>query len=128
MIEFDIPPFLIYYFGAALVPLLGRGKVRKIFLVALAVFGLVSVALIQPHTSWVIPTFPGVKQTLLHADRLSMIMGYIFALAGGGAIIYGLSTIKGRRSICVVVRLYGSRRGNGCYGTGTACRRHCYGY
>jgi len=94
MIEFDIPPFLIYYFGAALVPLLGRGKVRKIFLVALAVFGLVSVALIQPHTSWVIPTFPGVKQTLLHADRLSMIMGYIFALAGGGAIIYGLSTIK----------------------------------
>ena len=94
MIEFDIPPFLIYYFGAALVPLLGRGKVRKIFLVALAVFGLVSVALIQPHTSWVISTFPGVKQTLLHADRLSMIMGYIFALAGGGAIIYGLSTIK----------------------------------
>jgi len=74
--------------------------VRKFFLVALAVLGLVSIALIQLHTSWVIPTFPGVKQTLLHADRLSLIMGYIFALAGGGAIIYGLSTIKERVNMC----------------------------
>ncbi|MCW7069528.1 MAG: hypothetical protein OCU17_02830 [Methanophagales archaeon] len=90
-------------------------------------------------------------------------MGYIFALAGGGAIIYGLSTIKEGVNMCVVVwiiihrrcdgalwryicnivercektpllshcelvRLYGSRRGNGCYGTETACRRYCYGY
>ncbi len=27
-------------------------------------------------------------------------MGYIFALAGGGAIIYGLSTIKERVNMC----------------------------
>jgi len=102
--------------------------VRKFFLVALAVLGLVSVALIQPPYPLRNPHFPGGQANILHADRLSLIMGYIFALAGGGAIIYGLSTIKGRRSICVVVRLYGSRRGNGCYGTETACRRHCYGY
>ncbi|RKX42200.1 MAG: Na(+)/H(+) antiporter subunit D, partial [Thermotogae bacterium] len=94
MIEFDIPPFLIYFLGAALVPLLGKGKVRKIFLVALAVFGLVCVALIRPQTGWVLPIFSGLELTLLQADRLSLIMGYIFALAGGGAIIYGISTIK----------------------------------
>jgi len=94
MIEFDIPPFLIYFLGAALVPLLGKGKVRKIFLVAIAVFGLVCVALIRPQTGWVLPIFSGLELTLLQADRLSLIMGYIFALAGGGAIIYGISTIK----------------------------------
>ena len=96
MIEFNLPPFLIYYFGAALVPLLGKGKVRKIFLVALAVFGFACVWLIQPqpYPDWVLPVFSGIKLTFLHADRLSLIMGYIFALAGGGAIIYGLSTIK----------------------------------
>nr|QNO53766.1 NAD(P)H-quinone oxidoreductase subunit 2, chloroplastic [Methanosarcinales archaeon ANME-1 ERB6] len=94
MIEFDIPPFLIYFLGAALIPLLGKGKVRKIFLVALAVFGFVCVAQIQPHTGWVFPIFSGIELTFLHADRLSLIMGYIFALAGGGAIIYAISTVK----------------------------------
>ena len=94
MIEFDIPPFLIYFLGAALIPLLGKGKVRKISLVALAVFGFVCVAQIQPHTGWVFPIFSGIELTFLHADRLSLIMGYIFALAGGGAIIYAISTVK----------------------------------
>jgi multicomponent Na+:H+ antiporter subunit D len=93
MINFDIPPFLIYFFGAALVPLLGKGKVRKIFLVALSLFGLVCIALIKPQTGWVLP-ISGLELTLLQADRLSLIMGYIFAIAGGAAIIYGLSTIK----------------------------------
>ncbi len=32
----DIPPFLIYFAGAALLPLLGKGKVRKIYLIILA--------------------------------------------------------------------------------------------
>jgi multicomponent Na+:H+ antiporter subunit D len=93
-INFNIPPFLIYFLGAALVPLLGKGKVRKIFLVALAVFGLVCIALIKPQTGWGLSIFSGLELTLLQADRLSLIMGYIFALAGGGAIIYGISTIK----------------------------------
>ena len=65
MIEFDIPPFLIYYFGAALVPLLGGGKVRKIFLVALAVLGLVSVALIQPPYQLGNPHFAGDQANII---------------------------------------------------------------
>ncbi|MCD6210065.1 MAG: hypothetical protein N2V71_08045 [Methanophagales archaeon] len=45
----------------------------------------------------------------MHADRLSLlslIMGYIFALAGGGAIIYGLSTIKEGVNMCGSVDYY----------------------
>jgi multicomponent Na+:H+ antiporter subunit D len=94
MIDYTIPPFLIFFFGAALIPVLGKGRVRNIFLVALAVLGIVSVALLKPQTGWILPILPGVELILLQADRLSLIMGYIFALAGGGAIVYALSTVK----------------------------------
>ncbi|MDI6884919.1 MAG: Na(+)/H(+) antiporter subunit D [archaeon] len=94
MIEYTIPPFLIFFFGAALIPALGKGRVRNIFLVALAVLGIVSVVILKPQTGWKLPILPGVELILLQVDRLSLIMGYIFALAGGGAIVYALSTVK----------------------------------
>ncbi|MBE0515967.1 MAG: Na(+)/H(+) antiporter subunit D [Methanophagales archaeon] len=94
MIEYTIPPFLIFFLGAALIPALGKGRVRNIFLVALAVLGIVSVVILKPQTGWILPILPGVELVLLQADRLSLIMGYIFALAGGGAIVYALSTVK----------------------------------
>ncbi|MGC9443310.1 MAG: Na(+)/H(+) antiporter subunit D [Candidatus Methanospirareceae archaeon] len=94
MIDFALPPFIIIFLGAALIPLLGKGRVRRIFLVALAVLCVVNVALLKPHTGWILPILPGVDLILLQADRLSLIMGYIFALAGGAAIIYSISTVK----------------------------------
>ncbi len=94
MIDVSIPPFIILFFGAALIPALGKGRVRNFFLVVLAVLGLVSVALLTPQTGWKLPILPGVDLVLLQVDRLSLIMGYIFALAGGAAIVYSLSTVE----------------------------------
>ncbi len=91
----NIPPVLIYFAGAALIPLLGKGKVRKIYLIILAALGLICVTLLRPQPpSWVFPILPGFELTLLHVDRLSLIMGYIFVIAGGAAILYSVSTIK----------------------------------
>ena len=94
MIDFGIPPFIIFVLGAVLVPLLGKGLARKIFLVALAIFGFASVATLEPQTGWIVPILPGVELILLQADRLSLLMGYIFALAGGAAILYATTTVK----------------------------------
>jgi multicomponent Na+:H+ antiporter subunit D len=94
MIDFSLPPFIIIFLGASLIPLLGKGRVRRIFLVALAVLCLANVALLKPQTGWILPILPGVELILLQADRLSLIMGYIFAIAGGAAIVYSISTVE----------------------------------
>jgi multicomponent Na+:H+ antiporter subunit D len=90
----SVPPALIYLAGAALLPLLGTGKARKIYLIILAALGLIGVALIQPQTSWVFSVFPGLELTFLHVDSLSLIMGYIFAIIGAAAILYSLEIVK----------------------------------
>jgi multicomponent Na+:H+ antiporter subunit D len=90
----SIPPALIYIAGAALVLLLGRGKARKIYLIVLAALGLISVALIKPQTTWVFSVSPEFELTFLHADSLSLIMGYIFALIGAAAILYSIEIVK----------------------------------
>ena len=94
MIDFSIPPFIIFFFGAALIPLFGRGKLRKIFLVTLALLGLACVAVLKPQTGWIVPILPEIDLIFLQVDRLSLIMGYIFALAGGAAIVYATSTVE----------------------------------
>ncbi len=94
MIDFCLPPFIIIFLGASLIPLLGKGRVRKIFLVALAVLCLANVALLKPQTGWILPILPGVELILLQADRLSLIMGYIFAIIGGAALLYSLEVTK----------------------------------
>lgn len=90
----NIPPGFIFIFGAVLIPLFGKGRVRDIYLVILAALGLISVAFLrEPQTAWSFPVL-GFELIFLHVDRLSQIMGYIFAIAGGGAILYSLSTVK----------------------------------
>ena len=90
----NVPPAIIYIIGAALLPLLGTGKARKIYLIVLAALGLITVALIRPQTDWVFSVLPGFELTFLHADSLSLIMGYIFAIIGAAAIIYSLDIVK----------------------------------
>lgn len=93
-IGLQIPPALIYITGAAVLPLVGRGKVRKVYLTVLAAFGFFEVALLEPQTSWGFPVLPGVELTFLHVDTLSLIMGYIFAIIGGLAILYSLEVTR----------------------------------
>jgi len=90
----SVPPALIYLAGAALLPLLGTGKARKIYLIILAALGLIGVALLKPQIGWVFSVFPGLELTFLHVDSLSLIMGYIFAIIGAAAILYSLEIVK----------------------------------
>ncbi|MCK4733943.1 MAG: hypothetical protein KAT65_15925, partial [Methanophagales archaeon] len=86
----NIPPGFIFIFGAVLLPLLGKGKARTIYLIILAALGLISVAVMrEPQTSWVFSDL-----IFLQVDRLSLFMGYIFTIAGGCAILYSLPTVK----------------------------------
>jgi multicomponent Na+:H+ antiporter subunit D len=90
----NIPPALIYFAGAAVLPFLGRGKARKVYLIVLAALGLLGVALLKPQTSWGLSVLPGLELTFLHADRLSLIMGYIFGIIGGAALLYSLEVTR----------------------------------
>jgi multicomponent Na+:H+ antiporter subunit D len=90
----NIPPALIYFAGAAVLPLVGRGKARKLYLIVLAALGLLGVALLKPQTSWGFAVLPGLELTFLHADPLSLIMGYIFAIIGGAGLLYSLEVTK----------------------------------
>ncbi len=91
----DIPPFLIYFAGAALLPLLGKGKVRKIYLIILAALGLIGVAVLRSPASgeWEF-SVSGFELIFLYVDPLSRIMGYIFAIIGASAILYSLGVVK----------------------------------
>lgn len=98
----NIPPGFIYILGAVLLPLFGKGKVRQAYLIIIAALGLISVAVMgAPQTSWVFSNL-----IFLEVDRLSLLMGYIFAIAGGCAIIYSLATVKDTgHHICALLYL-----------------------
>ena len=89
----NIPPFLIYFVGAALLPLFGKGKARNVYLIVLAALGSIGVALLTPQATWNFPV-SGFALTFLYVDKLSLIMGYIFALIGAAAILYALGVVK----------------------------------
>ncbi|NAS89608.1 Na(+)/H(+) antiporter subunit D [ANME-1 cluster archaeon AG-394-G21] len=107
----NVPPALIYIVGAALIPLLGNGRARKIYLIALAALGLIGVAMLKPQTSWVFSAFPGFELIFLQVDSLSLIMGYIFAIIGAAAIIYSLDIVKENGELICGLLYLGSAMG-----------------
>ncbi len=91
----NIPPALIYFAGAVLLPLFGKGRVRKIYLIILAALGLIGVAVLKSPApgGWEF-SVSGFELIFLYVDRLSLIMGYIFAIIGAAAIVYSLGVVK----------------------------------
>lgn len=88
MIPFVHPAF-IYFFGALCVPFLG-GRVRKGFMLFVALAAMVVVFGVRaPVVSWrfFYLDFP---ITLFFADRMSMLMGYIFSFMGLLCILYSI--------------------------------------
>lgn len=84
----SVPPFLIFFAGAALVPLV-RGPARKALLLLVPVVGALNV--------WGLPAghelpyaFLGYDLLPVRADRLSLLFGYLFHLAAFIAVIYSL--------------------------------------
>jgi len=58
-------------------------------MLAVPLAAALDLALMKPQTSWTMP-FMGFEVVLLHADRLSLFMGYIFVLIGFLGILYSL--------------------------------------
>ncbi len=84
-----IHPALIYLFGALLVPLT-KGKLKKSIILLTPIIGLIAVFMIKaPMTGWVFSQLD-FQITLFHADKLAMLMGYIFAITGLTCILYAL--------------------------------------
>jgi len=83
-----ILPALIFLGGSVLVPVL-KGRIRQIYLIALGLFGLIDVLLLNIQTSWK-ADFIGFEVVFLNADRISLFVGYIFVIIGFFAILYTL--------------------------------------
>ena len=106
----NLPPFIIYFAGAALIPLLGKGTVRKIYLIILAALGLIGVAVLRIDTASEF-SVSGFELIFLHVDPLSRIMGYIFAIIGAAAILYSLDVVKENGEIACGLLYLGSAMG-----------------
>ncbi|MDP1808081.1 MAG: hypothetical protein Q8L35_00905, partial [Actinomycetota bacterium] len=73
-----IHPAFIFLGASALIPLV-KGRVRQVYVMAVAFFALVDVLLLKVQSSWV-TNFIGFKVTLLHVDKISLFVAYIFAI------------------------------------------------
>ncbi|MDH5191155.1 MAG: Na(+)/H(+) antiporter subunit D [Gammaproteobacteria bacterium] len=85
----EMPPFVLFFLAAILV--IGiRGPVRKIILLATPVIAALHIWLnIDPN---ILSTYSilNIELTLLRVDKLSLIFGYLFCLAGFLATIFAL--------------------------------------
>ncbi len=85
----EVPPF-VFFFLAALLALVTRGPVRKLILLAAPVVaGLHIWFNIEAGTSTTLQVL-NVDLILMRADKLSLIFGYLFCLAGFLATLFAL--------------------------------------
>lgn len=81
-----LPPSLIFFAGALLLPLL-PGKTRKIAIVTVPVVAFWLITTLAPGTGWHYQLF-GYDLTLLRVDRLSKAFGYVFTLNAFAAFLF----------------------------------------
>ena len=84
----SLPPFAIFFAGALLVPFV-RGWPRYVLLLAIPVVGALNVAGI-PEGFGLSAGILGYELSLVRADRLSLLFGYLFHLGAFIAILYSL--------------------------------------
>ena len=96
----SIPPFLIFFAGALLVPFLHRvPRLRMAWLVLIPVIGALNVWGMEEGFE-VQHRLMGLTLTVVRADSLSLLFGYLFHLGAFIAIIYSLHL--GRRDNATV--------------------------
>ncbi|MEN8170549.1 MAG: Na(+)/H(+) antiporter subunit D [Pseudomonadota bacterium] len=85
----EIPPFVLFFLAAILVVGI-RGPVRKIILIATPVAAALHIWL--NIDTGILSTYSvlNIELTLLRADKLSLIFGYLFCLAGFLATLFAL--------------------------------------
>lgn len=84
-----IPPFLIFFIGAALIPFI-NGPLRKAYVLFIPTLAIIDLYYMTEQTSWVFNIY-GFDLVLLNVDKLSLVVGYIFAIIGWIAILYSLN-------------------------------------
>ena len=91
----SVPPFLIFFIGALVVPFLRSvPRIRMAWLVLIPVAGALNAMGIQEgHT--LDYQLLGYSLTLVRADRLSILFGHLFHLGAFIAIVYSLHLKKG---------------------------------
>ena len=91
----SIPPFLVFFVGALLVPFLRDApRLRAVWLVLIPVVGALNVWGLQEGFELQVQLL-GYTLTPVRADRLSLLFGYLFHLGAFIAIIYSLHLKKG---------------------------------
>ena len=91
----SVPPFLIFFVGALLVPFLRDApRLRAVWLVLIPVVGALNVWGLQEGFELQVQLL-GYTLTPVRADRLSLLFGYLFHLGAFIAIIYSLHLKKG---------------------------------
>jgi multicomponent Na+:H+ antiporter subunit D len=65
------------------------GKNRKIFMVSIAALGFINTLMIEPGTDWTY-SFLGLNLVFMQADKLSLIVGYIFTFIALLGVIYSM--------------------------------------
>ncbi|MCY3612732.1 MAG: Na(+)/H(+) antiporter subunit D [Gemmatimonadetes bacterium] len=91
----SLPPFLIFFLGALVVPLLSRvPRVRMLWLVLIPIVGALNAMGIQEGYELQYELL-GYTLTLVRADRLAIMFGHLFHLGAFIAIVYSLHLKKG---------------------------------
>ena len=91
----SLPPFLIFFIGALVVPLLSRvPRVRMLWLVLIPIVGALNAMGIQEGYQLQYELL-GYTLTLVRADRLAIMFGHLFHLGAFIAIVYSLHLKKG---------------------------------
>ena len=91
----SVPPFLIFFAGALVVPFLRHvPRVRMAWLLLIPVLGALNVMGVQEGYEYQLQ-FLGYTLTPVRADRLSLLFGYLFHLGAFISIIYSLHLKKG---------------------------------
>lgn len=98
----EMPPFVIFFLAAILV--LGiRGKARKVVLLAAPLLAGLHIWMnVETGTAPPI-SFLNVELTLLRVDKLSLIFGYLFCLAGFLATLFALKVDDTKQEIAGLV-------------------------
>ncbi|MCY3677949.1 MAG: Na(+)/H(+) antiporter subunit D [Gemmatimonadetes bacterium] len=91
----SLPPFLIFFLGALVVPLLSRvPRVRMLWLVLIPIVGALNAMGSQEGYELQYELL-GYTLTLVRADRLAIMFGHLFHLGAFIAIVYSLHLKKG---------------------------------
>lgn len=94
----SVPPFLIFFAAALVVPLLrGMPRVRMAWLVLIPIAGALNAMGIQEGYQLQYE-FLGYTLTLVRADRLAMMFGHLFHLGAFIAIVYSLHLKRGEHA------------------------------